>query len=83
MKGSHFFPPAILEKNIFICGGSSIHVGSRIKFEKYLSVEYVLHKRTFFTMVVSLGSTLAFFASGPSLEFPVGFTSLGFSLKTE
>lgn len=34
-------------------------------------------------MVVSLGSTLAFFASGPSLEFSVGLTSLGFSLTWE
>lgn len=34
---------------------------------------------TFFITMVSLGSILAFFASGPS-EFPVGFTTLGFSL---
>ena len=34
-------------------------------------------------MVVSLGSTLAFFASGPSFEFSVGLTSFGFSLKWE
>lgn len=38
---------------------------------------------TFLIMVVSLGSTLALFASGPSFEFPVGFTTLGFSLKRE
>jgi len=35
---------------------------------------------TFLTIVVSLGSTLAFLASGPSLESPEGFTILGFSL---
>lgn len=42
---------------------------------------YGLPPPTFFTMVVSLGSTLAFFASGPSLDFSAGFTSLGFSLE--
>lgn len=46
-------------------------------------MNYIIHPRTFFTMVVSLGSTLAFFASGPSLEFSVGLTSLGFSLTWE
>lgn len=42
-----------------------------------------LKQQTFFTMVVSLGSTLTFFASGPSLESAGGFTSFGFSLKTQ
>lgn len=35
---------------------------------------------TFFTIVVSLGSTFGFFASGPSLASSELFTTLGFSL---
>lgn len=47
------------------------------------ATQFLSSSPTFFTMVVSLGSILAFFASEPSLEFSVGFTSLGFSLKWE
>lgn len=36
---------------------------------------------TFFTMVVSLGSTLTFFASELSWLLSAGFTNLGFSLR--